>query len=206
MASLFEMLGGQLSGSTISEISRQLGADDQQTQAAVAAALPTMLEALHRRAEEPGGADQLHTALQRDHDGSLLDQLNDYIRQGGQATQQPRAADGDGILGHMLGGKRQRVEQGVSTMSGLDTAQVAKLMAMLAPLVLSTLGRQSRQKNMDQGQLTDYLRRERTSMQEGAPEQASVFGRMLDQDGDGDFDASDMMRLGASMVSRMFRK
>ena len=201
MESLFELLGNKLSGSALETMSQQLGADQKQTETAVAAAIPSLLEALTRQADSSG--EQLHQAIERDHDGSLLENLGGYLTSSLGAS---RSTNGDGILGHLLGRKRESVESGVSQMSGLDVGKVSKLMAMLAPLVMGAVGKRSREQKMDRGKLTDFLRQERDSFQQAEPKQASIFGRMMDQDGDGDFDASDMMRLGTSMFGRMFKR
>ncbi len=205
MSSLFEVLARQLGGDAAETISQQLGADQQQTKTAIAAAIPSLVEALSRQAAQPGGADSLHNAIQRDHDGSLLDQLSSYIGAAPQSRAPSKATAGGQILDHVLGAKRTRVESGISQMSGLDASSVSRLMAMLAPLVMGALGKNQRSQQLNPAQLNDYLQQQRRTFQEGNPAQAGILGKMLDQDGDGDFDASDMMRLGSSFISRMFK-
>ena len=73
-----DIIGGlmqQLSGDSLSRIGRQIGADEATTQSAIAAALPVLVSALARNASRPGGAEALDRALERDHDGSILDDL-----------------------------------------------------------------------------------------------------------------------------------
>ena len=48
MASLFEVLASQLGGSAADTISRQLGTDQRQTKTAIAASIPSLIEALSR--------------------------------------------------------------------------------------------------------------------------------------------------------------
>jgi len=90
-------------------------------------------------------------------------------------------------------------------MSGLDSQTASKLLAMLAPLVMGAIGKSQRTQQFNPSQLNGYLQQQRRSFQDGNPAQAGILGKMLDQDGDGDFDASDMMRLGASFIGRMFK-
>ena len=203
MPSLIEILAQQLGSSASQTISKQLGADEQQTRTAIAAAVPSLMEALTRTASTPEGARRLHQTVEQDHDGSLLDEVNDYIEQKDSNKQGGQGAD---LLKDILGPKQKQVESGVGKMSGLDAGSVAKLMAMLAPLVLGAIGRKQKQEKLDSDGLSKYLGQEREAFQKGDPKQASIFGKMLDQDGDGDFDASDMMRVGASMLGQMFKK
>jgi len=203
MPSLIEILAQQFGSSASQAISKQLGTDEQQTRTAIAAAIPSLMEALTQSASTPEGASRLHQTIQHDHDGSLLDDLNATItREGGGAVSRPDA----NIVKDILGPKQKQVESGVGKMSGLDIGSVAKLLAMLAPVVLGAIGRKQHQEKLDPDGLSKYLGHERDSFHKGNPQQASIFAKMLDQDGDDDFDASDMMRIGALLLGQMFKK
>jgi hypothetical protein len=65
---------------------------------------------------------------------------------------------------------------------------------MLAPLVLGTLGNHQKSQNMDAGGLASALRKEKQSMETQAS--GGLLSGLLDQDGDGDFDFQDIMKLG----------
>jgi len=67
--SLMDDLLGQLQGEPMGQIAAQLGTDTGTAGQAVGAALPMLLGALGRNAGQPGGADALLGALQRDHAG-----------------------------------------------------------------------------------------------------------------------------------------
>ena len=64
-----DSLLGQLGPDTISRMAAQLGATPQQTQSAIQAALPMLMGAMQRNASTPQGADALHRAITRDHQG-----------------------------------------------------------------------------------------------------------------------------------------
>ena len=74
-----------------------------------------------------------------------------------------------------------------------------KLMMMLAPLVLAYLGRRKRQEQLNGDQLGEHLQTERRSVEAGG---GGFLGRMLDQDGDGDFDMMDVIKFGAGKLFR----
>jgi hypothetical protein len=105
MSSMMESLAGQLLKGQLSEITQQLGADEKATGSALSAALPLLMGALARNASKPEGAESLIGALQKKHDGGVLDDLTGHLRQ-------PDLEDGNGILRHMLGDRRGSVEQG----------------------------------------------------------------------------------------------
>ena len=155
MASILDSLMQQLSGDALNQIGGHIGADPRQTQQAVGAALPALLGALGHNAAQPQGAEALSKALQRDHDGGVLDNLSGFLSGGGNVD------DGNGILKHTLGDKRGAVEQGISRASGLDMSQIGQLLPLLAPIVMGMLGRQQRQGGLDASGLASMLGSER---------------------------------------------
>ncbi len=175
---MFDALAGQiLEGGRIEQLSRQLGTTDEQTRIAVGAALPTLLGALAKNASRPGGAAALHGALSRDHDGGVLNDIAGFL-------QKSDTADGDGILKHVLGDRRQTVEQGLGRGSGIDPDKMSRTLAMLAPLVLGYLGKQRRERSLDSRSLGSLLSEERSALEERTPE-AGILTRLIDRDGDG---------------------
>ena len=197
MSSLFDMLA-DITGQENSNLAGAIGADEGSTNSAVRAALPLLLGALQRNASTPEGAASLQGALERDHDGSILDSLGGLI-------QDPSVSSGDGILKHALGGRRQAVEQGIGQTSGLDASQVSRLLATLAPMVMGMLGKARREQNLDAGGLTDVLTSERRQAESSAPDLASLAGLLIDSDGDG-LDLGDITRAGGGLLGGLFKK
>lgn len=149
MISLQDILGPQQGDEALGQISQQVGAEPSLVNTAIQAALPAILGGLANNASTPEGAQSLDNALANDHDGSLLGNLGSLgslILD--QSTPTPRAADAGGILGHILGGNQGRVAQQASEQSGLPLGQVAQIIMMLAPLVMSYLGQKKQQENI----------------------------------------------------------
>lgn len=178
MPSIFDSLSARLDDSALSQISSRLTADQGATSKAIAAAVPLLLGALAKNAGTTGGAQQLHDALARDHDGSVLDSP-DALGAGAAAGQ------GDAILGHILGDRQSVAEQGISKASGLDLSKVGPLLGMLAPLVMGALGRAQRSGKLDPGGLATALGSERDALGAQAPGVLGAVTRMLDKDNDG---------------------
>jgi hypothetical protein len=199
MASILETLTRQMGGDTLRQISGMLGADEQKTENATGAALSALVGALSRNASRPEGAEALAQAVERDHDGSLLDDLSGFL---GQAQQGP----GDGILRHVLGGKRENVETGISRSTGLDKDAVSKLLVTLAPMVLGALGKMKRQQGLDASGLASQLGQERRQLEQAQPAAMGMLGRLLDTDHDGDLDLSDLAKHGSGLLGKLFRK
>lgn len=100
MSGLADILGGALGGDAISKIAGQLGTDEATAKAGIGVALPKLLGQLQANASQPAGAEALANAVNKDHDGSLLDDLGGFI--GGGFTNGP----GDKILGKVFGRRR----------------------------------------------------------------------------------------------------
>lgn len=137
MAELMDTLE-QLLDQQSGQISSRIGADEATTRNAVHAAVPALLAAFSQEAERGGGIRQ---AIERDHDGTIIDQLSDYL--GGQAQLSPRTTNGAGILDHVLGDRRTDMQQALSAKSGLDAGSIASLLALLAPIVMGMIGKKS---------------------------------------------------------------
>jgi hypothetical protein len=140
--------------------------------------------------------------------GGLLGSVMGMMGGGGQQQSSPLSA-GMGILGHVLGGSQQRATQGVAQSSGLSTQSSAALMAMLAPMVMAALG-----KMMAGGQAKDaqglagIVTGDMSRLGHPAPaaaQEKGFMGGLLDADGDGDVDASDLLNRG-SMLMGLFGK
>jgi hypothetical protein len=134
MQALLQALGQQLGGDPIRKLSGQIGAPPEQTASAVSAALPMLLAGLGRQAAQAGGADNLMAMLDRDGDGSILDDVAGYFAGGGRGA-------GAGPLGEIFGQRADSVGGAVSRASGLGSQQVTQLLAMLVPVVLSFFAR-----------------------------------------------------------------
>ncbi|MBC6994392.1 DUF937 domain-containing protein [Neolewinella lacunae] len=97
---LQQQLSQQLTGGFIDQISNQLGGvDKRQTATATSAILSTLMGALARNASTPDGAAALSNALEKDHDGSLLDNLGGLL---GGASGGGQAGGLGGLLGSVL--------------------------------------------------------------------------------------------------------
>ena len=193
--SIFDMLKGQLDGPAMDVIAGQLGTDRSQTERAVPAALGSLMAGLARNSSRSEGAGALAAALDRDHDGSALDNLSGLLSGGGQA-------DGAKILGHVFGGREGAVESAVGQSTGLQPEMMKQLLSMLAPMVLGALGKAKRQRGLDPGGLAGLLDEERRTADRQAPGLGGMLGGLLDADGDGDTDLGDALKLAGKFFGK----
>ena len=185
MADLMDLLQGQMSSGIIEQLSKQLGgASNQQTQSAVQSAMAMLMGGLTKNASKPEGASALLVALDRDHDGSILDDVAGFLG-GNKSPQNTSMMNGAGILKHILGGNQNNAMEQISKSSGLDISKVSGLLATLAPLVMGTLGKAKQQQNLDQASVFDFLKNSSQSYVKKQPQQRGLLNTLLDKDGDG---------------------
>ena len=117
-----DLLQGSLSSGMVDQLSRQLGgADKQQTAAAASGIVTTLMGALAKNASSTEGAQALNNALERDHDGSILEDVMGMLT-GNAQVNNDRMLNGSGILNHVLGNKQSGAVDMISKLSGLDSS------------------------------------------------------------------------------------
>ncbi|HSG38733.1 MAG TPA: DUF937 domain-containing protein [Thermoanaerobaculia bacterium] len=193
---MIDLVNQQLDNQSISQLSQQLGTDENTTRQAVPAALTALLGGLSRNASQPQGAEQLAGALNRDHDGSLLDNLAGFF---GNPQGSPQGGKGAGILGHIFGNRTPAVESQVGRTTGLNQQQVGRLLMLLAPVVLAALARRKQQQGLDPGGLGSVLKGEREHIERTQPQNRGLLESLLDRDGDGQI-ADDLAGLAGGFL------
>lgn len=194
----------------IDAMSRQLGTSPQQTERAIEAALPLLVGQLARNSAQPQGAQALQQALAKDHaqvdlggllgavlggqgGGGLGDALGGLLG-GGAARHGGPLGDGAAILGHVFGQRQRRVANSVGQLGGMNGQQSGRLLQMLAPIVMAVLARAMQNRGGSTTGLGQVLEGEQRDIQQRGA--GGILGAVLDRDGDGDVDLSDLMRNG----------
>lgn len=215
-AQLIEALGQAIGGGdAIGALSGRLGVPSDRAAGAVEQALPMILSMLGRNAQKPGGLEALTGALNRDHDGSVLDDLAGFLGSDQAGTQ------GQAILGHVFGQRQPTAAAALARNSGLDVGQAGQLLAMLAPVVMGALGKETGGQRPAESSEVQSLLSGALGMIGGGNQgggaasmvgtvlgmlggaaggQASGRSSGLDSDGDGDVDFDDLMRHGTGLL------
>jgi hypothetical protein len=168
----------QVTGSALSGVSKKIGVDQNTLQTALAVGMPLLVTALAKNASKPAGAEALHKALVKDHDGSILENVSGYLKK-------PEVAEGAAILGHVLGGQQGAIAEGMAQKTGMDSEQVGQLLKIVAPLVMGALGAQTQQNNLDPEGLASYLGGQQQMAQQSQPDILSSLNTLLDANKDG---------------------
>jgi len=199
MSGIMDMITQQLGGSMMQQMANKLGGNSDGVQRAAAAAVPMILAAIKRNASSRQGAESLNNALDKHSDGGILGNLGNLF---GGSTRQ----DGGKILGHVFGNKQDTIVQQLGKATGIGGKGAGDLMSMLAPMVMGALGKSKSQNNFGVSGLQDLLNQEHKSIQKRQPKQLGMIEGLLDSDGDGDVDLSDILKKGSGLLGGFFKR
>lgn len=188
---LNEILGAG-NGQVLDRLGGQVGLDRQQTQSALGSLLPALTGGIKRNMSNEDGLGSLLSALSRGNHQRYIDEPE---RLGDQSS----IDDGNGILGHILGGKDQsrQIAAEAAQSTGLDIGILKKMLPMVAGLAMGSVSKQASSSGMlnqmQGGGIGDAL-----SQLSGGGSQLSGLASFLDLDGDGSI-ADDVLGLAKKL-------
>jgi hypothetical protein len=195
MAGLMDLLNSDLGKQIIAGVSSQAGTNENETSSVLASALPALVGAMQNNASTPEGESGLLGALTGGkHDGGILDNLSGFLG-GGDFS------DGDNILGHVLGGDKENVQNNLSQSTGVGSDKIGMILKIAAPILMGYLAKKAMGGGLSNngastggGGLADILGGLLGGGQ--AQQQAPAGGgglltSILDQDGDGELGIGD---------------
>ena len=178
MNAITQMITQQIAGTVARSMAARVGISEANAERAVQIAVPLILAALARNAAQPEGAKEIHDAVNKDHDGSIFDNLTNYLGN-------PEAAKGSGIIGHVFGPQQTAVQSNLAQATGLDPNAAGNILEMVAPLVMGAVGQTQRQNQLDPNGLSQYLEAQQQQTAETAPGFMGALNSMLDSNRDG---------------------
>lgn len=134
-----------LTGVLASQIGKKADVDKDTTNALLEAALPVLLESMSENSKDKKGAEALEKAL-LDHadDSDDVDNVDEE--------------DGAKIIEHILGSKSSTVTKNLAKVAGdIDVEKVGKVLSIAAPILLATLGSQTKTKKKKNDDTADLL-------------------------------------------------
>lgn len=188
-----DALFSKISRNDIEQLSAKLGVSEDKTKSALSSSIPLIVSALAKKATSPDEAANISHAVERDHDGSILDNLGSFFSKGD-------ASEGQSILNHVLGSKTDHVAKFVSKDAGVDEGVASKILAMAAPLVMGFLGKRNKETSNETG-IGDILGSFLKSS--GSNQSQNMIEKLLDKDNDGSV-VDDIMDMGKGMLGKLF--
>ncbi|MGH8596548.1 MAG: DUF937 domain-containing protein, partial [Gammaproteobacteria bacterium] len=134
LQTLLEAQDGQLVG----QLARNFGLNQSQAGAALKQLVPLLAGGVQRNIGQAGGLDGLLGALQSGNHNRYVDDVN-------QLNEAATVADGNAILGHLLGSKEvsRQVASHAATNTGLNTGILKQMLPVVATMVMGAMNKQA---------------------------------------------------------------
>jgi hypothetical protein len=131
------MLAAQ-GGSTTRQLGQQFGLDEGQVSSALSALVPALTAGLQRNMSSPQGLDGLVSAL-----GGGQHQR--YVEDMGTLEHPDTVADGNGILGHILGSKdvSRQLASHAAAQTGIGEGVLKSMLPVVAAMMMGTMSKQA---------------------------------------------------------------
>lgn len=191
------LLQGAMGQQMVDGVVNRLGIENDQAKLAISAAVPLLITALNKNANS-GDANNIANALDKDHDGSILNNLSGFLTGG-------NLSEGMGILSHVLGNRQGQVENAIGKTSGLNASQISQILAIVAPIVMGYLGKEKKEQGLDASGLSSLLGGLVGGAAKTNQREMSTIEKLLDQNGDGNA-MDDVMNMGSKLLGGLFRK
>ena len=148
MGNIIGMLAGELmSGSSVKQVAKAAGVNEKQAENLMGNAIPLLVQAMSDNAGTKVGAESLYEALGQHSNGlSAAEQLD-----------RADLEDGDRIIGKILGDNKQGVTEALAKQAGVTKGNSAKILALLAPVILSLISTETNTNNTSSGGLSSLL-------------------------------------------------
>ncbi|MDF0718497.1 DUF937 domain-containing protein [Kaistella sp. PBT33-4] len=140
---LIDLITGNAGTQVASQAENKFGISKNQVIALMAVAAPLVISYLRKKSQDdPNEAEALNNALDKDHDGSILDDPSQV-----EARQQ----EGGSILDHIFGGQKSQVENQLSQNTGISMDKIGPILAMIAPLIMGFIGKEKQSSGINSG-------------------------------------------------------
>lgn len=183
---LMDVFKQQMTSAAVNQLAQKVGlsnSSEAQTQQAAQSVFSTLLGVVAKNAATPKGAESLNAALEKDHDGSIMDHVQSFLSPGATQGVSERATNGSGILKHLLGTNQQAVAEQLGQANNMSPQSAMSMMQTVAPLVMGALGKAKQQQGFDASSLLGFLGNQSATQNQGGA--MSGILSMLDRDGDG---------------------
>ena len=147
--SLIDLITGNTGNKVAEDAENKFGISKGQMIGLAAVAVPLIIMYLKNKSEDADEAESLNKALDKDHNGSILNNPSEAME---------KESEGNSILDHIFGAKKSTVESSLASQTGISMSTIGPLLATLAPLVMGYIGKQKQDSGVSSGGgLSDLL-------------------------------------------------
>lgn len=138
---LFDMFVSNDQSEEQETLANRAGLSSSDFSKVAALGLPAILQGINRNTNDEAGNEAFNSALKQHEDVDRYQSIK-------QLSSDVDTQDGDNILGHIFGNK-DGVTNRISNTVGLSSADVKKVLVLLAPIVMKYFADRKKEKNLD---------------------------------------------------------
>ena len=126
-------------GALVGQVANSLNLDKGKAGGAIAELLPALKQGIRNNVGQQGGVDSLLNALKKGNHA-------EYVERPETLTRESTIADGNAILGHLLGSKEasRKVAAEAAAKTGIDASTLKKMLPMVAAMAMGSLSKESK--------------------------------------------------------------
>lgn len=164
---IVDILKSQIGGQIAGQFGKQFGENEQAVKTGVEAMIPTVLGGLLKQVSSPGGAQKLDKTLgEGGYDGSLLDNLTGMFSGGGAESTTKKGGE---LVSMLFGDKAAMLGPIFAKLTGMKSGSVMSMLTMVAPIVMSFLGKQKQTMGLDANGLAGLITSQKDSIVAAMP-------------------------------------
>lgn len=194
MENIINTILSKVDDQSLQSISQKTNTSPTQAKSALANAIPILMNAMAKNSRNPEKAASLQQAVEKDHDGSILDNLGSYFNN-------PDSANGSGILKHVLGNDHRNAVEYITKDSGVSESSATRILEIAAPLVMGFLGKNRGGGGLGIGSLlSSFIQNQK---QEN-PQSQSLISKLFNMEDEGKM-MDDLKEMGSSFLGKMIK-
>lgn len=170
---LLDMVKSAVAGQVADQLGSAVGIDKSKASSAIDAVAPVLLGSLLKKASTPSGASDL-SKIFKEQDTSILGNLGGLIGGGGSSSGTDLMSMGAKFLPMLLGSSQSSVISALVKLLGFNEKSITGLITMLAPIVMSVVGKQAKSMGaLDPSALTSLLGSQSNLLSNALPKELS---------------------------------
>lgn len=180
---LLDMVKSAVAGQVAEQLSSAVGIDKSKASSAIDAVAPVLLGSLLKKASTPSGASDL-SKIFKEQDTSILGNLGGLIGGGGSSSGMDLMSMGAKFLPMLLGSSQSSIIAALVKLLGFNEKSITGLITMLAPIVMSVVGKQAKSMGaLDPSALTSLLGSQSNLISNALPKELSGVMGLADVHG-----------------------
>lgn len=165
---LLDIVTKELSGENAGKIAAFLGESSSSVTGSIGPAAASVIAGLMSRASAHDGAQDIFSRINSGgYTGDFLKRFSGMLA--GKSGTDDLLKTGSDLLSFLFGSKLGNLETVVSSATGLAKGSSSSMLAMLAPLIMGILGKQTADKNLDSAGVVKLLDSQKDFVQSAAP-------------------------------------